>query len=747
MRIQKMTATFGRLEGKTLTLNPGLNLITAPNEAGKTTWCAFLRAMLYGIPTRERDTKTALAEKNRWQPWSGAPMAGEMELIWQGQAITLRRFRRGASPFGGFEAVDTRTGQPAPGLTAENAGEVLLGVSREVFQRSAFVGQSGLTVDGSGELEKRIAALVSSGEEDVACSQVESTLKSWLRRRKYNKGGRIPELEEELSTLDSDLSRLEQADRQAEEDRRASQDLTTRKAALEQEAATQQARIGWARHTQYQKAVDELEQAQRTLSALEQEAGPIPGKEALRRAQGELAYLNTLDADRKQAGQAQSDAEEKAGSARAAADDPLFRDLSADDAWKKASRDTQQAKLLLQKSTSSAGPLIGALAGVAFGVAIGFALMPYWGLPILAALALLGLVAGLAPMLMKRTGYEKELAALLAKYGAGHPDDITARADAYRTRCMAADNAQRNAAAAASARKDMQAKRDQTWTELLNFVHGFAPAVTDLFGVSAALSRALSMEERLANARMAVESAQKLVSRLPYPGEGAGDLPTPPPPTARNPQQTAAALSAVSGELTRLNEQLALARGRRVFLGDRTELLARRGQAADALESAKREMAALELALTALQDANTELSARFSPALNRRAGEIFFALTGGKYGDVSLTREFDAAAREAGSILPRRAISLSQGTADQLYLAVRLAICELALPGDDPAPLVLDDALASFDDGRMKLALNLLRELARSRQILLFTCHGRESAALEGERDVSRIPLCQTSCN
>ena len=137
------------------------------------------------------------------------------------------------------------------------------------------------------------------------------------------------------------------------------------------------------------------------------------------------------------------------------------------------------------------------------------------------------------------------------------------------------------------------------------------------------------------------------------------------------------------------------------------------------------------MTLEALEEANGQLRARFSPALNQRAGELFSALTGGKYEEVTLTRELEASAREAGDIRPRRALTLSRGTVDQLYLAVRLAVCELALPGEDPAPLVLDDALSDFDDGRMALALECLRDLARTRQVLLFTCHSREQSWLE----------------
>ena len=77
MKLRQMTATFGKLSGDTLVLSPGLNLIHAPNESGKTTWCAFLRNMLYGLPTRDRKPT---ADKNRYAPWSGSPMQGVLEL-------------------------------------------------------------------------------------------------------------------------------------------------------------------------------------------------------------------------------------------------------------------------------------------------------------------------------------------------------------------------------------------------------------------------------------------------------------------------------------------------------------------------------------------------------------------------------------------------------------------------------------------------------------------------------------------
>ena len=91
-------------------------------------------------------------------------------------------------------------------------------------------------------------------------------------------------------------------------------------------------------------------------------------------------------------------------------------------------------------------------------------------------------------------------------------------------------------------------------------------------------------------------------------------------------------------------------------------------------------------------------------------------------------------------MLPHRALFLSKGTVDQIYLAVRLAVYDLCL-GERQAPLMLDDALAAFDDGRMGRALDLLLERAGEEQILFFTCQSREGAYLAHKPGVHQVKL------
>ena len=66
---------------------------------------------------------------------------------------------------------------------------------------------------------------------------------------------------------------------------------------------------------------------------------------------------------------------------------------------------------------------------------------------------------------------------------------------------------------------------------------------------------------------------------------------------------------------------------------------------------------------------------------------------------------------------------LSEGTADQLYLALRLAAIDLHLDKHTPIPLILDDLLMTFDDERTKALLPVLAELSKKTQILIFTHH------------------------
>ena len=732
MRFIRMTATFGKLKNQRLELGPGLNILEAPNEGGKSTWCAFLRAMLYGIPTRERDSKGFIAEKNRYQPWSGGAMEGMLELEWRGRSTTLRRGPKGSVPFGEFSAVYTGTAEAVPGLTAENCGETLLGMPRAVFERTVFVGQGGAAIGESAELECRIAALASSGEEGVSYSQAEAALTKWRNRRRSNvKNGLIPKLEAELEVINDTLLRQERSRRQAGQAQAELKELAERRDVLRDKLWAWRSRENVEKRRRWQEAQSALAAAQAEAEALETEAAGMPGREILRAAQGDLAYLNTLEANRKLAESQLPAAREAAETAAAAAADPVFSDMTPEQAELQAARDREEALRKPKKTPLWAVILLSLLAAGAGGLIVAGAVREIPLLFIIAAV--LGALAGLGGIILgavslgRAKAQTARTAELLEKYGVGRGEDIPARAADYRARWEAAREAGQKAEAVERSARELAQQREELRSSLLELIHTFAPEVKDIFGISAAISRGLNLEERLSNARVRLEGAERLAAGLEKPEEESGAAPALPGAEPVDTKDLAAQVAALEGEMTRLRSTLDTARGELSTLGDPDLFEARRGELTEELAERKEEYEALTLAMEGLEAANNELQARFSPALNRAAGDILSALTGEKYHKVTLTREFEASAEERGGVLPRRALTLSQGTAEQLYLAVRLAICSLALPtGEDAPPLVLDDALDAFDDARCALALDYFRAAAAERQILLFTCHSRE---------------------
>lgn len=110
------------------------------------------------------------------------------------------------------------------------------------------------------------------------------------------------------------------------------------------------------------------------------------------------------------------------------------------------------------------------------------------------------------------------------------------------------------------------------------------------------------------------------------------------------------------------------------------------------------------------------------PQVLQLASRYFSILTGGLYsrivmrmGDQSLLAE-----RPEGELI--ESSRLSRGTAEQLYLAMRLGLIQ-SMPHAKGLPLLLDDLFVNFDGERLGHALRLISELSRTRQVVMMTCH------------------------
>ena len=291
--------------------------------------------------------------------------------------------------------------------------------------------------------------------------------------------------------------------------------------------------------------------------------------------------------------------------------------------------------------------------------------------------------------------------------------------------------------AAASAEGLTQQLQGQLVT-LLAQVQPFWPEANGAGGVRVALAAALRRREALDGAALQVQKAQircdAMSRHLPQPPLPDPEETLPRPVLSR--EQIDAALPQVRNQLREARSRVDSLTSQLRTMDSPESLQAQRDQCTRQLEALQAEYDAIALAMEALTQANTVLQTRFSPALGAETARIFSAITGGRYDKVLLDRNLSLSAQPAGDAMPRALSLLSQGAGDQLYLAVRLAICRMVLPRDKAAPLILDDALANFDDQRLAAALDWLAEESRSRQILLFTCHRREGDYLRDRAHV-----------
>ena len=740
MLIRRMTATFGRLREQALELQDGLNILQAPNETGKSTWCAFLLAMLYGVNTKERDRAGVLADKNRYAPWDGGSMSGRLDCRAGDDALTLfRTTRRQTAPMGDFQALYTGTADPVPGLTGANCGETLLGVSREVYARSAFIRQGGVAVTQDSGLERRIAALVTSGEEDTSYTEAVEALKKQLNRRRHNKTGQLPALEAELQETEAQLASQAELARQRENLLARSAELEARESSLKEELAGLDR---WAEHRKrqdLQKVEDAAVQAEEKAAALRRrlEEEQVPENDVTVRLRGAIVNLNTV---RKSAEKAQ-EAYDAAKSALAQAEEKLSASPFAGQTAEEA---RQSAQTLPPTSLKAWNWLMlvlaaGLLAAAGWGYYSGMdGTGPLQGVTYLPLAPLLLGAAALVLVFLNWRKVKKGRTSLTVRYGTVAPAEIQALADAYIQLLSDRDAAKQEASAKSAAAQGLWQSVDVNADGILEEVRRFAPAAYDIPSADAALRASALLRRELSEAEKAAHEARLRVEFQ------AGQTPAPENPNSppllspeRDRDAVLEELEAVRADLSALRSSLDRIAGRLHAAGEPLALQAAAERLTDEIAALESEYAAIELAMSALAHANTQLQGRFSPALGQRAAEIFDGLTGGAYGGVILDKTLRVSAEPAGTGVPRDVGYLSAGAADQLYLAVRLAVCDLVLPPENPVPIVLDDALSSFDDQRCAAALDYLRKEAEKRQILLFTCHSREAAHFREDPAVS----------
>ena len=678
MQILQANATYGKLNQASLSLQPGLNVICAPNEGGKSTWSRFLLTMFYGLNTRQRGD---LADKNRFQPWSGALMQGQLELSVGEDLLTVSRWtRRADAPMGVFSCTHTGTDTTVSGVDAVHCGEMLLGVPQSVYQRCAFIPSGSITIDADADLERRINSLISSGEEKVSFSQAESRLKKQLRQRRYNRTGTIPQLESEIAELSADQ---------------------TEAMALAQQESDLRQQLSQAQEEKSAQRLAQQEDMQQKIEGKQRQLQKLPDSTALQEINEQLGVVRAATEETEQLRSAVQQQEEQVQSRQ--------QELSRNPLHP-MTRDELEAQLQIEPPAPPqvAQLLISLALALCGGGFLWYSAEQAQTLWLCGACVVTALAAGNFLRLLvsrvrlqqsrRRERQRKEELRKLAESYLPTLDELEKQRDLL----------QQNQQAAA----DSEGRLRMALVQLLTQVRRWEAGVQSVSDIRRFVQQAAQDRDRLSEEIRQIQ--EQLLQTQPADADDSS---------------------------ARLRQQLTQVQGRMAAVGRPDDLERQIRQKQAQREQLQGEYDALTLALDALHSANTTLQNRFSPELGRRAAEIFFQMTGSGWSSIQLDREFHLSAGQGDDPARRSVQLLSAGTADQLYLATRLAVCEMVLPPEQNAPLILDDALITFDDERLRKTLDYLARLGERRQILLFTCQNREAAYLSGHPGVHIISL------
>ena len=144
----------------------------------------------------------------------------------------------------------------------------------------------------------------------------------------------------------------------------------------------------------------------------------------------------------------------------------------------------------------------------------------------------------------------------------------------------------------------------------------------------------------------------------------------------------------------------------------------------DTLQQTVRQWRLLALSRHLMSAAKTRFEQEGQQGVIGIASKIFAHITHGEYTGITATAEEGAfhAVHRSGTLKdPEK--ELSQGTKEQLYLALRLGYIQNHASNAEPVPVFMDDILVNFDKKRAWHAAETLLQFAQGNQVLFFTCH------------------------
>jgi DNA repair exonuclease SbcCD ATPase subunit len=671
----------------------GLTIVRGPNEAGKSTIQQAIELALFRKADANREDI-----RQAWTWGSSEPPSVELDFVVEGTSASLRK------RFGGTraEAELTVGGQTIHdyALISDELAD-LTGVPTEAFYRAtASVGHSQLDAVGGDEpaIGDRLQQAISGADRGTA--KAKKKLEAAVRRYRtegHKNPGLLKVAREHIATLEGDLAEGEAALARLEADRAQWVEANERREELEIKLTRQQADLAEAQRAQALAAKRDAAQDRYSRLKRATELTETQGE-----VQRELPTSLPLAQLRTAVSRAQS----------------LEFELSELEAEIDTAVEAAEAE----------GP----------------DLVPPRPMRWLVAAALLVLVGWLAMFLLRASGFMG--VAVVAAIAVGVLVTLLQAFRQARKRRIYGLTMQL-AETQMNARQEHARARQETYRRVRRELDGTLEALgaADVRGAESILASTEKQTERLAqiegelrglgfdegNIRrleeardQAANEAEQAAHALAAMGSLVHD-----PERALQSAQRQVALTSPARDAAR--SEADQAQGRVDANQVDAELVAglaeRLAAAGDHHAELERRMLVYQgtlAAIAAAEAATLKTAARY---LEEHMGPTIEAVTDGRYDDIEVDEQslaFKVRAPETGEFVEVE--QLSQGTADQLFLAARLGLVRLVTLGRLP-PLILDDPFVTFDAARGERALRMVKRMAHEHgfQVLYLTCSDR----------------------
>ena len=682
MKINKIQITaFGKLKNFELCVNDGLNLIYGDNEAGKSTLMTFIKMALYGSTVRGSSLDNP---RVKYLPFDGSQMSGV--LYFNHDHINYRLdCKFGATPAKDKIALfNDDTGEIINLGADQTVGEYFFELSNTTFESTSFI-QSIAPSGGADEIVKLLSA--AGGTDDgtspeLVKKRLTAAKDSQFTKRRVGAGDKLCErLEQKKRELLMEKERakvLKDTKQNIEYKQAEIERLTNRKKQLLQI-------IDAAADMRRRSQLEEFKEVCALKSGLEAACGGITAEFVEEVKKKHWHY------EQQKAGAASAEQAAAAALKKAGADSAQQAAALLEDATKKQQDLTDAPTKHINK-----GPLIFGLILILLGVCAGIILHPA-----AFGLGVVGLVLTLLCFAKKSNTVDTEQ--LGAKYQliiekAQNALELSKQSQIAQAKCADAQNM----LLCELKKLDEGASLEDAQQVILSTTK-MLTLLQDIKSRYLALSQALAVTP---------EQAVKELESLPK-----SELAEQPSKYAYDELSTIEkTLPELIGAVAALNERLSSFGSRKGAAEIEREI----DKLEQELSLRTRFAEAADLANAVLADAYSELRQSFGPQLNQKTAELFEKLTDGRYNQIKVAHDLSLTAGEQGSFDLIDADYLSAGTADQAYIALRLAIASLLANGT--LPVFLDDAFLQFDAKREGAAFKLLAELSKLQQFIFFTC-------------------------